>query len=282
MTSDGIRVQMLGCFAIERNGQKIDDHSNRMRKVWLLLAYLIYHRNSRLTQSHYITLLNTKGDELSDPGSNLKAMFYRVRTMLNQIDGSAGHDLILRREGSYVWNTDIPLELDVEEFEKLCRAGSAAEDEDTRLDLYTQALALYRGDFLPKLSTESWAMPIAAYYHRIYLETANAALAILEARQQWEETAALCEAALNIEPYSEELYQHLMQAKLAVGDRTAVLEITKEKTARLSDGRSVSFSQLIWAAGCREIPMGALPIAGTRPRGIYTAGQMQALVKLFF
>ena len=121
MTSDGIRVQMLGCFAIERNGQKIDDHSNRMRKVWLLLAYLIYHRNSRLTQSHYITLLNTKGDELSDPGSNLKAMFYRVRTMPNQIDGSAGHDLILRREGSYVWNTDIPLELDVEEFEKLCQ-----------------------------------------------------------------------------------------------------------------------------------------------------------------
>jgi len=61
---------------------------------------------------------------------------------------------------------------------------------------------------------------------------------------------------------------------------TTVLEITNEKTARLSGGRQVEFDQLIWAAGCREIPVGALPIAGTRPRGIYTAGQMQAMMNL--
>lgn len=61
---------------------------------------------------------------------------------------------------------------------------------------------------------------------------------------------------------------------------TTVLEVTKEKTANLSNGRQIQFEQLIWAAGCREIPAGALPIAGTRPRGIYTAGQMQALMNL--
>lgn len=62
--------------------------------------------------------------------------------------------------------------------------------------------------------------------------------------------------------------------------RTAVLYVSAERTAELSGDRTVAFDQLIWAAGCREIPMGALPIAGTRPRGIYTAGQMQALVNL--
>ena len=34
------------------------------------------------------------------------------------------------------------------------------------------------------------------------------------------------------------------------------------------------------ATGCREIPIGALPIAGTRPKGIYTAGQMQEMMNL--
>ena len=62
---------------------------------------------------------------------------------------------------------------------------------------------------------------------------------------------------------------------------TTVLEITAQKTARLSGGREIAFDQLIWAAGCREIPMGALPIAGTRPQGIYTAGQMQAMMNLY-
>jgi len=65
---------------------------------------------------------------------------------------------------------------------------------------------------------------------------------------------------------------------------TTVLSVTPEKTALLCGrefGRKeISFSQLILAAGCREIPMGALPIAGNRPRGVYTAGQMQELMNL--
>ena len=65
---------------------------------------------------------------------------------------------------------------------------------------------------------------------------------------------------------------------------TTVLSLSPNKIALLSDketGRKeVSFSQLILATGCREIPMGALPIGGTRPKGIYTAGQMQEMMNL--
>lgn len=63
-----------------------------------------------------------------------------------------------------------------------------------------------------------------------------------------------------------------------------VLSVSGNRTALLSGrdfGRKeISFSQLILASGCREIPMGALPIAGTRPGGIYTAGQLQELMNL--
>lgn len=62
---------------------------------------------------------------------------------------------------------------------------------------------------------------------------------------------------------------------------TTVLSVEETKIARLSGGRRISFCQLIYAAGCREIPMGALPIAGTRPKGIYTAGQMQEMMNLY-
>ena len=70
--------------------------------------------------------------------------------------------------------------------------------------------------------------------------------------------------------------------KLAL--RTTVLSVSEKKTALLSGSefgrREVSFAQLILATGCREIPAGALPIAGTRPKGIYTAGQMQERMNL--
>ena len=73
------------------------------------------------------------------------------------------------------------------------------------------------------------------------------------------------------------------EATLALN--TTVLSVSKDRTALLSGNesglREVSFSQLILAAGCREIPLGALPIAGTRPRGIYTAGQMQERMNMY-
>lgn len=66
---------------------------------------------------------------------------------------------------------------------------------------------------------------------------------------------------------------------------TTVLEIRNDKTALLSSaGRGryeIAFSRLILASGCREIPAGALPIAGTRPEGVYTAGHMQKLINIY-
>lgn len=73
-------------------------------------------------------------------------------------------------------------------------------------------------------------------------------------------------------------------ADITLALNTTVLSVSREKTALLCGkefGRQeVSFSQLILASGCREIPSGALPIGGTRPRGVYTAGQMQELMNL--
>ena len=63
-----------------------------------------------------------------------------------------------------------------------------------------------------------------------------------------------------------------------------ILEVRADKTAILSGKYAgkveISFHQLILATGCREIPMGALPIGGTRPAGVYTAGYAQELLNL--
>ena len=71
---------------------------------------------------------------------------------------------------------------------------------------------------------------------------------------------------------------------IALALNTTVLSLSGNRTALLCGKefgrREVSFSQLILATGCREIPAGALPIGGTRPKGVYTAGQMQERINL--
>ena len=80
--------------------------------------------------------------------------------------------------------------------------------------------------------------------------------------------------------YTEKLLRDFPKTVKFYGS-TTVLSVTNERIAHLSGGEIIQFRQLVLATGCREIPVGALPIAGTRPRGIYTAGQMQELMNLY-
>lgn len=266
--SSNLNIQMLGGFSIRCGDKVVDDRSNRMKKVWLLLAYLIFCRNSVTTQDNYLALLQGAGsDDSADPNGRLKAMFYRARTMLNQVDESAGHDWIIRKNGTYAWNTEIPLRVDVEEFESLCKKASATEDEEERLSLYKQALDLYRGDFLPKLSMEPWVMPIHAYYHQLFLNTAEQALALMEAREQWENIAAFCERALKIEPYSETLYQHLMRACIARKDRPGALRAYEEMSELLFSTFGVmpsEESRALYREASREEESFSVPVGTVR------------------
>lgn len=83
--------------------------------------------------------------------------------------------------------------------------------------------------------------------------------------------------------YAEDLLTDFPET-VSLALNTTVLSVSEEKTAVLSGkefGRKqISFSQLILASGCRCVPVGALPIGGTRPKGVYTAGQMQEMMNL--
>ncbi len=234
--SEMLQITMLGGFSLTAGEVTLDESSNRMRKVWTLLAYLIYSRSSRVTQEHLLSVVQgAESGEAEDPAGRLKALLYRTRSMLGQLYDTAGHDLIVRKNGTYCWNPEIPVELDVEQFEALCTAAQKEQESLPRLELYRKALALYRGDFLPKLSMEPWVMPLNAYYHQRYLDAAAQALEMLEAEKAWEECRDLALQALKVEPYSEGLYQHLMRSRLALGDRSGVLNAYEQMSELLFD-----------------------------------------------
>jgi len=253
--SDKVNVKMLGGFSIEYKGASINDSSNRMRKVWLLLAYLICNRNHVSTQEHYLSLIQNAGSGEGDPSGKLKALFYRVRSMLNDLDPSAGHDWIIRKDGTYAWNGEVAVSLDVEDFEDLCRKADKADDADTSLALYREALSVYRGDFLPKLDMESWVVPISAFYHQMYLNAVQRCLFLLEKRSLWNDACLICRESLKVEPYSEELYQHLMRSLIALDDRSAALAAYDEMSEMLFSTFGVmpsEESRSIYRDACNE------------------------------
>lgn len=70
-------------------------------------------------------------------------------------------------------------------------------------------------------------------------------------------------------------------AELCLG--TTVLSVDCDRTAVLSSSsgfRRIAFDKMILAAGCRERTIGPLTVSGTRPAGIFTAGQAQEMINM--
>ena len=83
--------------------------------------------------------------------------------------------------------------------------------------------------------------------------------------------------------YSEKEFSRFEKTSAVYLPGTRVLEIRPDRTA-LAAGygeiTEVAFSECVIAAGCTEKSLWSLPVPGTRPEGIYTAGEAQEMIEL--
>lgn len=231
MDSVMLQVRMLGELSIRAGENQIGDSENRSRKIWLLLAYLIYHRHRTVPQEELIELLWGEEPQGANPLSALKTTFHRLRSMLDRLWPEAGHQLILRRGNGYTWNEEIPICVDIDDFDRLSQNQS--EDEDELLRQLMEALGLYQGDFLIRLSAETWVIPISAYFHNLYIQMVMRAVPLLSARDRCSEATDLCRAAVAVEPYHELLHRCLMRTLLDLGDQKGAAAVYEELSQRL-------------------------------------------------
>ena len=233
MNGPTLQVQMLGQFTLRYGDRTISDSDDRSRRVWSLLAYMLYNHGRSFAQEELIHLYWSNNEKSADPGNALKSIFHRIRTALDKLQPGLGRLLIRRKAGRYFWNNAMPLSLDIEDFEAHFHAAEAAGDDDVRLAEYQAALALYAGDPLPRMTDEIWTIPIVAYYHSLYTRAAAGAIELLEKRERTAEAVALCRRAIHIEPYQEDLYEHLMRGLLRTGDMKGAMSVYEEMSEQL-------------------------------------------------
>ncbi len=212
MDKKTVEIQTFGSFGVRMGNNFVDDQSDRSKKLWLLLAYLIIRRRP-VAQEELLSLLWGSDTERS-PGA-LKTTVHRLRQMMDKVYPGAGHEFITQEAGCYRWNENFTLRCDFELFETLCLELSA--DRSKRLAILEQALELYRGPFLEKLSSDAWLVPIAAHYHNLYIKAVKEALPLFIELGQAEKAIVFAERAIEIEPYQEEFYRFLMQLLLDSG-----------------------------------------------------------------
>lgn len=236
---DLLNIQMLGGFSLKLGDRELQDTDTRSKKVWVLLAYLILHRDQTVSQSRLIDLLWGSEPDSSNPENALRITMHRTRTLLEQLSPETGRGLIQRRRGGYQWNGDG--QVDCERFEALCR--QTTEDPELRLRHLMEALNLYRGDFLPRQSGEVWVVPLASYLHNLFLSASQEAAELLTQQGRTLEAISVCRRALALEPCHEGFCRELMQLLAGSGDRRGAAEVYDRLSKRLFDDFGISPSE---------------------------------------
>lgn len=74
-----LQIQVLGKFTLRYGETVISDEDDRSRKVWAVLAYLIYHREKIISQQELVDLCWGEDTRSSDPHNALKSVIHRIR-----------------------------------------------------------------------------------------------------------------------------------------------------------------------------------------------------------
>ena len=214
---------MLGEFSITYDHTVISDDINQSKKTFYLLEYLITFRFKEISQNELIDLL-WPDEKTSNPLGALKTLLHRTRKLLNTLPITESQSLILQSKGSYYWNNQFPCTVDIEEFEELFQKGQATEEQEQKLLYYTEALNLYKGNFLPKNNLELWSLSITTYYHNLYIKIVIETIHILQLKQQYDSIQTLCFKALTIDPYDEEIHYRLINSLFLAGKYRAGIQ----------------------------------------------------------
>ncbi len=216
------QVQMLGGFCLSIGSISITDLQQQAKKTWNILQYLIYYHNRKIPSHEFVDII-WSGSGHVNPSNALKTLVFRTRKLLEPFSLPA-QQLICQGQGSYYWNNEISLSLDVFEFENLCNASSAPGlSYEEQLKLLTQALNLYKGDFLPKSAWEPWTFPIRRHYQNLYTQTVLQKIQLLLAREQWESMAELCRRAVAVNALNEDFQYYLIYALYRSGRQQQAL-----------------------------------------------------------
>ena len=224
-----VSVSLLGGFALEVDGASLTDDINRSLKLWSVLAYLTLHRERAVPQSEFIELF-WPDDHSSNPVNALKTLLYRIHAMLEPLFGQEIQPILSQR-GASIWNPAVGCTLDIDRFEELCRLGGDTQrTAEERMTSYREAVELYKGDLLPKLSHQMWLVPMAVRYHTAYIAAVKDFAVLLDEAALYEEMHEVCARASDLDNLDEGLHTLIVRALLRQGKDAAALEHYEKAT----------------------------------------------------
>lgn len=226
MQNNTIEIKLFDSFSITRNGEPILSNLAGTRKTKLFVAYLLVNRNRAISHKELFELL-WSGEDYSNPGTALRTLLYRFRSMLESEGADQLDNAVISKRGTYQWNKNLDVVIDVLEFEELANEGmNLASSVNHRKETLKKAIDIYRGPLLPDFKSEPWMISKATYYRDMYALVVESYIDILKKENEYLAIINVAEKALGIIGSSELIELEATMAKLKlIGNNNGLSEL---------------------------------------------------------
>ncbi len=216
-----LTVNTLGKFQVTDGDSVINDDNLRSIMLSKLFMYMLLYRDKTLTTEDIATAI-WQEEETDNPTGALKNLMYRLRKSLNKYFGES--EFILTNRGSYRWNPEIEVNIDIEHFEELIQRAKNEHITENAIIKFENAIAMYQGDFMSKLMDMHWILTLNTYYHSLYLTCVKALAELYAKVERYEDMERLCSEALKYENADEQIYCYQIEARMRCGKIGLALE----------------------------------------------------------
>ena len=196
--ADKIEIRLFEGFAIYLNDEQILKNLSNTRKTKLFVAYLLVNRDRAVTHRELFELL-WSGEDYANPGTALRTLLYRFRAMLEKEGALMLANAVVSKRGTYQWNTNLQVSIDVVDFEGLAATGfNSTVSAGHRKECLKQAIGLYTGSLLPDFETEPWMIAKASYYRDLYIDVVESYIQLLKSDKNYIEIVKVAEHAISL------------------------------------------------------------------------------------
>lgn len=208
----------FGDFDIKINDKSVLRKSSRASKNLELLKYFITYRNKKLVPETIVEAL-WKGNEIFDPKNVLRTQVFRLKRNMEKMglmsDNAVQSEFYLSFEnGFYIFETGANCIIDMDIFEEKIKFADSVKDTDIgqAIQKYSEALELYKGQYLAENPYSEWVYPIRIRYHRLYVHAVLNLMELLMAEKRYSEIVQIYEKASLLEPYEEGIHIYFLEA----------------------------------------------------------------------
>lgn len=213
-----IEILTFGDFDIRINNNSVLKKSRRASKNYELLKYFITHRNKKLVPEIILEDLWNE-DEVVGPKNVLRTQISRLKNNIKKMgimraDTVENGICLSFQNGFYVFSLGANCITDMDLFEKKIRIADIKKDTDVQqaIQKYTEALQLYRGQYLAENPYSGWVYPIRIRYHRLYVHAVLNLMELLKREKRYSDIVQIYEEACIHEPYEEGMHIFFLEA----------------------------------------------------------------------